>query len=122
MLDLSPTLTVSVVPFQSPNPHCRSRFLAFLENSPVGAQGAGETETDALIDLAELLIDTDQPHEHITATMVRAAALGSKALSDLIDTVNGLDIGAELPSDVYAEPLAQLQIIDPVAAHARRMW
>ncbi|KIC12888.1 hypothetical protein RA19_00330 [Leisingera sp. ANG-M1] len=117
MLDSAPALTVVVIPFTPPNPACLDTHAAFLEpGSPI--TGYGDSPLRALTDLADVLIDQEQPEETIAALTQRVALEGADALCHLIDWYCAWD-----NADRFI-PLAidLLETLDKAAAAERRSW
>lgn len=116
MLDSTPSLTAFVVPFQSPSPACPYRFHAFISDGSSPLTGAGETEIDAVIDLIEALIDTDQPALCVLAA-IEAVSVPAQA-AELID-----HLGAIVDGDAFIPAaINHLETLDPLAAAERRKW
>lgn len=116
MLDSAHTLTAAVVPYQPANPSTLFQFQAFLSDGASPLIGIGETELDAIFDLAEMLIESEQSAIQVLALIesVQVAAW----VTGLIDWICGIDGGdAYIPAAI-----AHLETIDPQAAAERRKW
>ena len=117
MLDCAPITPALVVPLHPSNPlYANLRFRAFVEGTDFS--GAGEDELSVFFDLIELQVETGQPADDIAATIEATAALGAKALCDLIDWIGALD-GAEPHMKAAID---RLHHIDPERAAERRAW
>lgn len=118
MLDSAPTLTAVVTPFTPPNPLCLDTHAAFIDGAGPPITGFGDCPLGALTDLADVLIDQEQPEQAISVLTQRVALGGADALCHLIDWFCAWE-----DADRYI-PLAieLLEPLDKAAAAERRSW